>query len=579
MTRKVYSYMRFSTPEQSKGHSLQRQADYAAQYVLKNGLILDKSLTMKDEGLSAYHQKHITKGALGVFYRAVEEGMIDRGSILIVENIDRLSRASPRNALPQFLSIINAGITVVIAKDGREYSQESLDKNPYQLFENLGEMMRANKESEYKSIRVKASIVSQIKQWIEHGHGKIVRNARDPYWLKAKPDKTGFDIIPDRVDIVIEIANMYRKGWGYQKIQNYLNENRTPFNGKNWYLAYLCKLLNNRAIIGERSFTINGETYIIKNYYPKLMNETDFSILQNDISNRAPTKSQQSIPSIITGNKISFCGHCGSTLCAQNHKPRSRNGKTYDMTSGLRRIRCTSRTNGVECLATGINSGSIAVSVSALPIERSVLEYCSDQMELSAILNDDNDKSISIKASIGEIQRQACEAEQKVKKGHESIEALLIQGETISPVINRVVETARVEHESLLKKIQALGDELRFQKVHKSADLIDQWQSVKNDIHNLDEEARLLVRQVVKKTFKRIDIYFHSFHKSNAPIQLKNAIHDDDNAIVIILTFTNDKTRILSIDRKTGSWIKGGDIEINAESVLSALAARHVADS
>jgi len=50
---------------------------------------------MRDEGLSAYHQKHIKSGALGVFLEAILAGKIPAGSVLIVEGLDRLSRAEP----------------------------------------------------------------------------------------------------------------------------------------------------------------------------------------------------------------------------------------------------------------------------------------------------------------------------------------------------------------------------------------------------------------------------------------------------------------------------------------------------
>lgn len=38
---------------------------------------LDASLSLRDEGLSAYpayHQRHVRQGALGVFIRAIEDG-------------------------------------------------------------------------------------------------------------------------------------------------------------------------------------------------------------------------------------------------------------------------------------------------------------------------------------------------------------------------------------------------------------------------------------------------------------------------------------------------------------------------
>ena len=74
----LYSYIRFSTIEQAKGQSLNRQMSYAKEVARQKGLELDDSLTMKDLGLSAFHKTNITKGALGLFLDAVKQGNISK---------------------------------------------------------------------------------------------------------------------------------------------------------------------------------------------------------------------------------------------------------------------------------------------------------------------------------------------------------------------------------------------------------------------------------------------------------------------------------------------------------------------
>ena len=87
----AYSYIRFSTPEQLKGDSLRRQLDLSEKYAIENGLELDTTLKLRDLGLSAYHKVNVEKGALGVFFEAIKDGRIKRGSYLLVESLDRLS--------------------------------------------------------------------------------------------------------------------------------------------------------------------------------------------------------------------------------------------------------------------------------------------------------------------------------------------------------------------------------------------------------------------------------------------------------------------------------------------------------
>ena len=45
----------------------------------------------------------------------------------------------------------------------------------------------------------------------------------------------------------------------------------------------------------------------------------------------------------------------------------------------------------------------------------------------------------------------------------------------------------------------------------------------------------------------------------------------DDQSIVMVLTFINDKTRLLVIDRKSGDWVTHRDFTVNESSVLSGL--------
>ncbi|KVK86289.1 hypothetical protein WS90_08465 [Burkholderia cepacia] len=45
----------------------------------------DASLSLQDEGLSAYHQRHVRQGALGGLLRAVKDGQMPTGSVLIVQ--------------------------------------------------------------------------------------------------------------------------------------------------------------------------------------------------------------------------------------------------------------------------------------------------------------------------------------------------------------------------------------------------------------------------------------------------------------------------------------------------------------
>lgn len=153
---KVYSYLRFSRPEQAKGSSIERQLKFAEDYANKHNLVLDDSLIMTDKGLSAFHGTHKKKGAFGQFLQAVESGKVESGSVLVVESLDRISREDPLIAQSALTDLILAGITVVTAGDNQVYSREEVQQNPFKLIMSLVVMIRANEESETKQRRSNA---------------------------------------------------------------------------------------------------------------------------------------------------------------------------------------------------------------------------------------------------------------------------------------------------------------------------------------------------------------------------------------------------------------------------------------
>src|SRR3546814_8515520 len=116
--RKAYSYLRFSTPEQSKGDSRRRQTDMAAKYAREHDLELDTVLTFHDEGISGFRGRNAEAGRLADFLEAVKVGLVPQGSFLLVEQLDRLSRLVPLQAMRVLEAVVEAGGSVVTLNAG-----------------------------------------------------------------------------------------------------------------------------------------------------------------------------------------------------------------------------------------------------------------------------------------------------------------------------------------------------------------------------------------------------------------------------------------------------------------------------
>ena len=253
---KCYSYIRFSSEKQSQGDSLRRQLEKSIEYAEKHNLIMDESLNMMDLGLSAFKGHHIEKGALGKFLILVEKGRIEKGSFLLVESLDRLSREKIPRALNQFLSILNAGITIVTLQDERKYSPESINDGMNDLIASIAIMSRAYEESQVKQYRITS--VWEKKR----GNAKNqILTSKCPHWMKLNEDRTRFELIQDRAGIINRIFRMYIDGHGTDGIAKRFNqENIRPWGkAKLWGRSYIWKILRERTCIGE--------------YQPKKFNE------------------------------------------------------------------------------------------------------------------------------------------------------------------------------------------------------------------------------------------------------------------------------------------------------------------
>jgi DNA invertase Pin-like site-specific DNA recombinase len=167
---RAYSYGRMSTPEQLKGHSRQRQLELSAKFAGQHNLELVSSEQLEDLGVSAFKGANVKDGALGRFLAAVDAGTIQKGSYLLVESLDRISREEILEAQTLFLRIIRAGIRLATLQDGRIYSSDSTTQLP-DLIHSLLSMSLAHEESEKKaSEHRRPGRTSVIEQKINPNH-------------------------------------------------------------------------------------------------------------------------------------------------------------------------------------------------------------------------------------------------------------------------------------------------------------------------------------------------------------------------------------------------------------------------
>jgi DNA invertase Pin-like site-specific DNA recombinase len=224
---RAYSYIRFSTPEQAKGHSLERQTDAARAWAAANHVTLDDELTFRDRGVSGFTGANLETGELGMFLELVREGTIPRGSWLLVENLDRISRQAARKAVRTIEDIVEAGITVVDLSDGgREYNAETLDKDPMLFLMMVVRFIRANEESATKGSRVAKAHAARRKKFAGQEQLTKPYTLKLPGWITWDASTCSYALIEERAALLRWMFEMADDGLGVHSIAAQLNETK-----------------------------------------------------------------------------------------------------------------------------------------------------------------------------------------------------------------------------------------------------------------------------------------------------------------------------------------------------------------
>lgn len=251
----VWSYARVSTLSQIDGFGIQRQVNTINQFI--QYLVLDHRLPftldtdsitqMVAEGKSAFRGKNWNpKTKLGQYRKMVMDGVL-KDSVLIVENIDRLTRLDPFQAVEIVSGLINRGTTILEIETGMTYSRyipESITVLTMQI-------NRANGESKRKSIMMQKSHQNRF------GNVSKVR----PRWF----DVVEIDGIKqyrtnETAKAIQKMYNDYVNGIGAAQIVRTYGKTD---NGKAWTLVTVLRALSDKRTADDARYPaiIDKELY------------------------------------------------------------------------------------------------------------------------------------------------------------------------------------------------------------------------------------------------------------------------------------------------------------------------------
>ncbi|SEM41174.1 Recombinase [Sphingomonas gellani] len=346
MPQTAIIYSRFSSAEQSKGYSLERQQTLGGQFASENGWTVEA--TISDEGRSAFHGSNRLEGSALHQFELEARNQLHRGKVLVVENIDRLSRQGAKAAAQLIWALNEAGVDVATFHDAHIYRAGN-EGEMIDLFKVIILAQQAHDESEKKSRRTSASWQKRFERMADGTQTAPIPHR--PHWVDMLDGKMVLNA--KRTALLNEIYNLYINGVGIHRIVTLLNARDEPRwtpekseRAKNgWFYSYIYRLLTKRTVLGEY-VTMDGKT-VSADFYPQAISASKFNQAQAALAMRKgnqKTEKENFNRNLLQG--MVFCEQCGG---GAHFRHQIDKGQTYTRKNGVvvtykrndnRRMRC-----------------------------------------------------------------------------------------------------------------------------------------------------------------------------------------------------------------------------------------------
>lgn len=453
----AYPYIRFSSDNQKDGSSLLRQTQAIQRYLIENPhLAVDKSLNLEDLGKSGFEGRHIEKGgALFLFLEKIKKNEIEKGSVLIIEHFNRLSRLPLIKSITLFNEILASGIHIAVLEEKQTFTAESLTSMDY-----LKAVLRfevAHQESKDKSNkgldnwRLKKDALREASDPIK---ARLEFTRTVPLWLKVKDEEIQIDEQKAKtINLIFELCSTHN--YGFMKVGRYLNESGVQrLDGSNgpWTFDIIKRLVHNRALIGEyqprKSIKKEGRKRLeyvpsdelpIQNVFPVVVDLDLFNQVQVKTQARKITGGgrRAQMPNLFV--KLLRCSECGGSVKHQKHN----NGyKDY------RYLKCYNSLYG-HCVSVGNRAWRYD------EFEEIFFDYAG-KLNLDEIFSDVSGAAEVVKSEILSLELKRSAAEVKIGE----ITKQILSAEIVSVSYNSILVTLERDMANLSTKIQVKHQEL-----------------------------------------------------------------------------------------------------------------------
>lgn len=498
----AYSYCRFSDAQQEQGSSLARQIKKRDEWLARHPeYVLDTTIRLRDLGVSAFRGRNLNPayGDLGKFIDLCERenSPIEKGSVLLLEKLDRFSRDKPMLAISALTRLIYAGVTVIATEDSMELNEITV--NDLQVaIPVVVNLCIAHEQSKEKSYRVGEAWNERRKKTRETGE---LLTKKLPAWLFYDDEKKTIEIDKEAEKAIQYIFKRTIDGIGQVVLCRELNEKFKPITKQNlrkncvraWNTSYLSKLLQDRNLFGEfqpKTKDDKGRRIDcgkpIKNYYPAVITEDQFYAAQYQKKLRKHEKSDSETGFVNLFQGLVIDRMDKSVMQIQTTRTKRTNGDVYIQ----RRLCSYAKRRGLK--------GATDTTIDYYSFESLIIDS----------LNELNPKDFEEKFDSRDQIRKLHEEIEGAKVRLIELEEMLANPESESPVKNIAESISRINNMIEIKKgrVDALanvGDTTGngFEEGLRTLDDI----KAKRDCYG-DKNLRTKIRSIIPTIIDRISV-------------------------------------------------------------------------
>lgn len=335
-----FSYERVSTKSQVDGVGLERQHDAFEPFCQRHGLVPNAD-PVRDEGLSAFHGTHKSKGALGTFIQARRDDLIPAGSVLVVEEWDRFSMRTTSVSERMLHELWDLDLAL-----GMVTQDVIVTEDKYNQDVGLSVILKclqkeSNAESSKKSRRIK-HVWQERRETYRNSGQKFLSLSDAPKWLAIGENDFVPGPLAETIKLIFELAA--RQGMSSVQIAGELNRRGLcTATGGAWGNANVCKVLRNDQVMGHKC---REDGHISQGYCPVIVDAKTVELARENVKRRysAPARGR-------TTRKNGELGSCrnifkGLTHCccgAPMVDTSSHSGKYLDLV-------CSVQNDGRDCI-------------------------------------------------------------------------------------------------------------------------------------------------------------------------------------------------------------------------------------